>query len=233
MLKYLKFQKCCDIAFGVFMLAWFVGRHLVYPGIIFSAQSDSPREIPFGCYSPTSVGNEIFKPMNDTTPTEFNLFFNPKETVCFSRSIQTGFVALLWILEGITLMWFYMIVRVAVKVLKGGEAEDNRSEDEEEEEVEEVEIDEVVSHELNSKIGHELAAAYPDTHIGDFGIGSSSGSSGINMVSNGAPGPSTRRKRENGTPIPAIFKQGKERASEFFSPQKLAESKIGCGSEDR
>lgn len=50
---------------------------------------------------------------------------------------------MLLFLQLLTIMWFTLIVRVAIKVLRGGSAEDNRSEDEaspgEDEEVEEEE----------------------------------------------------------------------------------------------
>lgn len=41
-----------------------------------------------------------------------------------------GFIFLLLALQVLTLMWFYMIIGVAVKVIKGGQAEDTRSDDE-------------------------------------------------------------------------------------------------------
>ena len=44
------------------------------------------------------------------------------------------FIGLLGFLQAILLTWFGMIVRVAIKVLQGGEAEDTRSDDEEEDE---------------------------------------------------------------------------------------------------
>lgn len=44
-----------------------------------------------------------------------------------------GFIFLLLALQVLTLMWFYMIIGVAVKVIKGGQAEDTRSDDEDSE----------------------------------------------------------------------------------------------------
>lgn len=53
-----------------------------------------------------------------------------------------GFIFLLLALQVLTLMWFYMIIGVAVKVIKGGQAEDTRSDDEDSEEEKEEEEEE-------------------------------------------------------------------------------------------
>lgn len=37
---------------------------------------------------------------------------------------------MLFFLQILTVMWFYLIIRVAIKVIKGGSAEDTRSDDE-------------------------------------------------------------------------------------------------------
>lgn len=59
-------------------------------------------------------------------------------TVSFNAKIRWGFLGLLLGLQCITLMWFAMICRVVVKVIRGEGADDTRSDDEGEDEVEEV-----------------------------------------------------------------------------------------------
>jgi hypothetical protein len=43
-----------------------------------------------------------------------------------------AFIALLAALQGLLLLWFTMIVRLAVRVIRGSHAEDDRSDDEDE-----------------------------------------------------------------------------------------------------
>jgi very-long-chain ceramide synthase len=137
-LKYLQFQLACDIAFGVFMVSWFIARHCIYLSVCYSVYAHVPQEIKFGCYhgSTTDLKGPIPTP-NDwdhlTQP-----FRNPVGLVCFNENIKWTFLGLLLSLQGVLLIWFGMIMRVAYKVLSGQGADDSRSDDEdEEEEVEE------------------------------------------------------------------------------------------------
>lgn len=66
-------------------------------------------------------------------------FRNPGGEICFDKTVLCGFLSALLFLQALTLMWFWMICKVAVKVLKGGKADDVRSDDEEE--AEDVEVD--------------------------------------------------------------------------------------------
>lgn len=105
-------------------------------------------------------------------------------------------------------------MRVAIKVITGRGAEDVRSDDEEEAEVEPVEAD--VSH-LDVKLANG-AEVYAES--------SSSAHNG-----------SLKRRRVdgNGTPLRDVFIGGGKHSSQsqFSAAQKLAESKIGCGGDDR
>lgn len=67
-------------------------------------------------------------------------FRNPGGEICFDETVVYGFLSALLFLQALTLMWFWMICKVAVKVLKGGKADDVRSDDEEEPEDMEVDI---------------------------------------------------------------------------------------------
>jgi acyl-CoA-dependent ceramide synthase len=50
--------------------------------------------------------------------------------VCFDKTVRWCFLSMLLFLQGITLVWFTMIIRVAINVLKGAGADDSRSDDE-------------------------------------------------------------------------------------------------------
>lgn len=55
-------------------------------------------------------------------------------TVCYNDVVRWGFLGCLLFLQAITIFWFFMIIQVAIRVLKGAGAEDIRSDDEDEEE---------------------------------------------------------------------------------------------------
>ncbi|KAB5585640.1 TRAM1-like protein & [Coniochaeta sp. 2T2.1] len=141
-LKYLGFGKICDVMFGLFMLTWFVARHVFYLMTCWSIYADTPRIIGDECYR--GGMNDLEGPL--PIPTEgwahvFDQFYNPKGYVCFGRNARNTFLSALLFLQLITIVWFGMIVRVAMKVLKGGAAEDTRSDDEGECDEEEEDID--------------------------------------------------------------------------------------------
>ena len=139
MLKYLEIQPGCDIAFGTFMVVWLVTRHIFYSLVLWSIYSDLPQEIKYGCYwGPT---NDLKGPIDP--PDRFSHllqpFYDPVGLVCWNGGIGWAFLITLLALQVILLLWFVMIIRVAVKVVRGGEAEDSRSDDEDSQEAEEEE----------------------------------------------------------------------------------------------
>ncbi|EPS45647.1 hypothetical protein H072_348 [Dactylellina haptotyla CBS 200.50] len=210
-LKYLKFQTTCDAMFGLFLLSWVVSRHFFFINVILSVHTDAYDIIPYACFTKGVHGSV---PANESSISISSMLLNPEGPVCFSPNIMFGLTTLLWALQGLTCMWFYLIMRVAIKVVTGAGAEDNRSDDEIEEEVDEVSI--------------ELDVANGDLKLGQEVFAEASGSS---MGSAAA----RRRMREvvNGTPLRDVFSAGKTGQSQFMAAQKLAESKIGCGGDDR
>jgi acyl-CoA-dependent ceramide synthase len=66
-------------------------------------------------------------------------FTDPEGLVCWTGKVKWGFLISLLFLQALTLVWFSMIVKVAVKVLKGGQADDTRSDNEGEDELENME----------------------------------------------------------------------------------------------
>lgn len=102
MLKYAGWQTTCDIAFGLFMLSWLVTRHILYMRVLWSCAFD-----------PISVMS--FRPTNHLTGDYFN------------RTAYLLLIGLLCALQVILLMWFYMICRVAYRVVTKAGAVDSRS----------------------------------------------------------------------------------------------------------
>lgn len=109
------------------MLVWFGARHALYLTVCYSIYAEIPREITYGCYrgsnanlsGPLDVPNDLD---HLTQP-----FRDPGGLVCWNNKIKWAFLSTLLALQVILLIWFGMIIRVALKVLKGGEAEDSRS----------------------------------------------------------------------------------------------------------
>ncbi|KAL8834296.1 MAG: hypothetical protein Q9176_007574 [Flavoplaca citrina] len=133
-LKYLNFQTACNIAFGIFMVVWFGARHVLYMLVCWSVYKDIPKEITYGCYHGTNANLKGPSNVPDHFDHLVQPFKDPQGLVCWNNGIKWAFLATLLTLQVILLIWFGMIVRVALKVLKGGEAEDSRSDDEESDE---------------------------------------------------------------------------------------------------
>jgi acyl-CoA-dependent ceramide synthase len=142
-LKYLGYTTICDVVFGLFMATWVAARHVSYLTVCYSVWADIPVEINYGCYK-GKKGSVIGPfPPPDRFGHLLQPFRDPEGIVCFNHQIKWGFLSALLFLQCITLMWFAMICRVAIRVLKGGEADDVRSDDEEEAD-EEDELDEKI-----------------------------------------------------------------------------------------
>lgn len=137
--KYVGYQVLCDITFGIFIVSWFIARHVFYLAVCWSIYVDLPVGTPYGCYNPvtgeqTSIGggNAIFRNL-------MHAYFNDDSEVCFNSRIHFTFLGLLLALQVITIIWFGMICRVAYGVLSGKGANDTRSDDEGEDDEEEEE----------------------------------------------------------------------------------------------
>lgn len=126
----------CNIAFGVFMVTWLIARHVLYLQLCWSIYKDVPAEMPYGCYSGTTA--EMLT--TDGYPDQWQYLFYPfldiDGSICMNRTIKWIFLSYLMSLQVLSLIWFGMIVRVAVGVLRTGNAEDTRSDEEDEKEVE-------------------------------------------------------------------------------------------------
>lgn len=102
--KYLGYETACNVGFVVFMVGWIITRHwlynLVYLSVVFELNTYIAYDWSW----------------------EREHFWNEK-----TRYI---FIGLLTALQLLLVMWFFMIVKVALGVVLGGGAEDSRSDDE-------------------------------------------------------------------------------------------------------
>lgn len=136
------YSKICDIVFGLFMVTWVIARHVIFMVVVYSLYAHSDTVSLPGCYhGKTGFITGPFPP-----PDKFGHllepFFDQEGIVCWTGTVKWGFLIALLFLQVLTLVWFSMIVKVAVKVLKGGQADDTRSDDEDEDEgIEEENVD--------------------------------------------------------------------------------------------
>lgn len=131
-LKYLGYSTICDIMFGIFVVSWFVARHILYMAACYSVWVHSSEVMPIGCFRGTKdnlVGP--FEPPADKGALYLlEPLWDSDGVFCYNESVKWSFLSLLLFLQCLTVVWFSMIVRVVIKVLKGGAAEDVRSDDE-------------------------------------------------------------------------------------------------------
>jgi acyl-CoA-dependent ceramide synthase len=123
--------------FGVFMLSWLVARHVLYLMVCYSVWAHTPDIMPTGCFRRGESG-AVVGPLDPPTDRGVTYLLEPlwdsEGLFCYNETVKWSFLSMLLFLQALTLIWFGMIVRVAVKVLKGSAAEDVRSDDEGEEE---------------------------------------------------------------------------------------------------
>jgi len=114
LLKYLHFQKACDFTFVVFVIFWIVARHGLFLAVLYSTWAEAGDIIGYRCFP-------FPRPALDAS--EFT------HDICLSHALLDTFITLLAALQCMTVVWFAMIVKVAVRVLVGNGAEDSRSDD--------------------------------------------------------------------------------------------------------
>ncbi|KEY73135.1 hypothetical protein S7711_04884 [Stachybotrys chartarum IBT 7711] len=143
-LKYANYTTLCDIMFGLFMTVWIAARHVSYGLVCWSIYADTPVIMPTGCFKGRN-GN-LEGPLEP--PSRFTYLLEPfykfDGNVCYNETVKWTFLSVLLLLQGLTILWFTMIVRVAIKVIRGDGADDTRSDDEDDEEEEEEEEEQFV-----------------------------------------------------------------------------------------
>ncbi|KAI0149506.1 TLC domain-containing protein [Xylariaceae sp. FL1272] len=151
-LKYMGYTTLCDVMFGLFMVSWFVARHVLYLMVCWSIYRDAIQVMPIGCFYGNSTNLTGPLPIPEGWSHWVEPFKNPEGALCFSQTIVNGFLYTLLGLQTITIAWFFLIIRVAMRVLSGGSADDPRSDDEAESE-EEFEYEEAQP--LEEEVGVE------------------------------------------------------------------------------
>lgn len=138
-LKYSGFTNACDYAFGVFMVTWLALRHVAFMMVCWSIYRDTPVILTTGCFRGTNDNLDGPLPIPTGYAHLIEPFINATGRVCYDSTVMWSFLLPLLFLQALIVIWFAMIVRVAVKVIRGDGAEDNRSDDEAEDEDEEDE----------------------------------------------------------------------------------------------
>ncbi|PNY23471.1 Sphingosine N-acyltransferase lag1 [Tolypocladium capitatum] len=133
-LKYTGYNKLCDIAFGVFMVSWFVARHVFYVAVCWSVYAHTPSIMPSGCFRGSNAN--LIGPEDPPPGLSYLVepFIDPTGRVCYNATVKWAFLTPLLLLQAIAVIWFNMIVRVAIKVIRGDGAADTRSDDDGDEE---------------------------------------------------------------------------------------------------
>jgi acyl-CoA-dependent ceramide synthase len=131
----LGFNTLCDILFGLFVVVWLATRHVFFLMVIKSVYYDVPAIVPQTCFQGGMDSLQGSLPQPSGWSWLLQPFMDPEGLICFNQSIFNGFFTYLVTLQGIMCIWSYAILKVVVKVLRGQNAEDIRSDDEEEEEV--------------------------------------------------------------------------------------------------
>ncbi|KAH6980990.1 TLC domain-containing protein [Ilyonectria sp. MPI-CAGE-AT-0026] len=154
-LKYCGFQTLCDAMFGLFVISWFVCRHVLYLTACWSVYAQSTKITGNVCFH---GDNENRVGPFDTPPGHSYMlqpFMDTSGLLCFNDTVKWTFLAPLLFLQVLTLIWFTMIIRVVIKVLKGGVSDDVRSDGEEDEGEEEDEFIYEEAQPLEEEVGVE------------------------------------------------------------------------------
>ncbi|KAJ5176397.1 uncharacterized protein N7482_002274 [Penicillium canariense] len=131
-LKYLKFQNACNVAFGVFMTVWFITRHVFYNMLWWSIYKNVPQQMSYGCYSGATAEMISTNGYPDSFAYLFGPFRGLENPICMNRTIKWIFLSFLLSIQLLSIVWLGMIVRVAYGVVYRGNAEDTRSDEEDE-----------------------------------------------------------------------------------------------------
>lgn len=104
MLRYIDLSTLCDMIFTWFLVSWFVTRHVLYVFVVIRSTYSDPRRL-------------------------LQYEWAPERNIYFTKTAWTVFFSLLCALQVIQVVWFWMICRVAWRVVRGGNAADDRSDD--------------------------------------------------------------------------------------------------------
>lgn len=88
--------------------------------------------MPFACYSGATEELETDAKKLGSRWRYAEPFFDQKGTICLDSSVKSVFLGLLLMLQVLSIVWFGMIIKVALSLVKGESANDTRSSDEDE-----------------------------------------------------------------------------------------------------
>lgn len=137
------------------MVSWLVLRHVCFMMVCWSIYAHTPEIMPTGCFKGSN--SNLVGPLEVPSGYSYLLepFLDSTGLVCYNHTIKWAFLTPLLFLQVLIVIWFAMIVRVAVKVIRGDGAEDNRSDDEADEEEEEEEFIYEEASALEEEVGAE------------------------------------------------------------------------------
>jgi very-long-chain ceramide synthase len=157
MLKYVELQRLCDGTFFLFLISWPYTRHYIYNKLLLSAYFDAP--VIFHRDNHNSPSYQV-NPRRGGGAWQIGCDWNPREGYYFTKEVHIAFIILLAILQALLIFWFVMIVRLAVRVIRGSPADDVRSDAEDEEGDEEYEEEEEEEPEIEKDATvHSLSVA--------------------------------------------------------------------------
>lgn len=121
------------------MVSWVLARHVFYLTVCWSIYAHTPEIMTVGCYS--GPAHNLTGPHPPPAGWGYLLepLYNPEGNVCYTPTVKWTFLGFLLGLQFLTLLWLVLIVKVAVRVIRGTGADDVRSDDEAAEEQEQVE----------------------------------------------------------------------------------------------
>ena len=134
------------------MLSWVLARHVFYLTVCWSIYAHTPEIMTVGCYS--GPAHNLTGPHEAPAGWGYLLepLHNPEGNVCYDATVKWTFLSFLLGLQVLTLLWLVLIVKVAVRVVRGTGADDVRSDSEAvAAEEEEDEIDEVLGEGLQGE----------------------------------------------------------------------------------
>ncbi|KAK0099983.1 sphingosine N-acyltransferase lag1 [Cadophora gregata f. sp. sojae] len=209
LLRYLRYETACNIAFGIFVVSWFITRHVLYLQLLWDTFRDVPgeRTMLYGCYDGATSQRIPEMPAHPDYLSHLLWPFQDLDgVICLNTEVKYIFLGMLFLLHTLSSIWFVMILKVIAGILSGKSAEDIRSDDESGEQQKEFSIDdlnpctgagsELLSQELESFL---VATRFPgDTEAPEqfTNLGSES-SRGRTMTSRmqRTPKPTTARRR--------------------------------------
>lgn len=114
-------------------------RHVIFPILCWSIYQNIPKVLPYGCYSGKTAEMISTNAYPDRVAHLFGPYLSDEGPFCMNMTVKWVFLSSLLFLLGLSLLWFTMIVKIAVNFIRSGNAEDSRSDDEDEEEAENTE----------------------------------------------------------------------------------------------